>query len=97
MQGKTELIDSLYENGFLKNDEEIILSDAFEEAFIGTSVTNPKFATYDFFKALECVIKEAPELSFDEALEWLEEFVSLKIKNNENMTPVFIKTTVKKN
>jgi len=92
MQGKTELIDSLYERLLLADNEEIILSDGFEEALIGVSASEPKVAIYDFWRALDCVIKAAPELNFDEALDWLEKFCAYKIENNESETPIFIKT-----
>ena len=92
MQGKTELINSLYERLLLTDDEQIILSDGFEDALIGISASEPKVAIYDFWRALDCVMKEAPELGFDEALEWLENFTKYKIENNESETPIFIKT-----
>tara|TARA_R110002072_G_scaffold228872_1_gene386116 strand:- start:1339 stop:1620 length:282 start_codon:yes stop_codon:yes gene_type:complete len=92
MHEKTELIDSLYERLLLKNDEEIILSDGFESALIGISTSEPKVAIYDFWKALDCVVKEAEELTFDEALAWLEEFSKEKIENAEVLTPIFVKT-----
>tara|TARA_R110000803_G_scaffold44624_1_gene94364 strand:- start:748 stop:1029 length:282 start_codon:yes stop_codon:yes gene_type:complete len=92
MQDKTDLIDALYERLLLNDDEEIILSEGFENALIGVSSSEPKVAIYDFWKALDCVVKEAPELSFDECLEWLEDFSSQKIKHSEKQTPLFMKT-----
>ena len=91
MPDKTELIDSLYERLFLNDDEQIVLSDGFESALIGISAAEPKVAIYDFWKALDVVMKEAPELGFDQALEWLDEFVSIKIENSESITPIFVK------
>ena len=92
MLDKKELIDSLYERLFLNDDEQIVLSDGFESALIGISAAEPKIAIYDFWKALDVVMKEAPELGFDKSLEWLEEFVSIKIENSESITPIFVKT-----
>lgn len=92
MQSKAELINSLYDRAYLSDDEEIILSDGFEKALIGISASEPKIAVYDFWKAIDCVIKADESLSFDEALEWLEEFVTLKIDRVEELTPIFIKT-----
>tara|TARA_Y100000385_G_C12840627_1_gene528641 strand:+ start:107 stop:388 length:282 start_codon:yes stop_codon:yes gene_type:complete len=92
MPDKTDLIDSLYERLFLNDDEQIVLSDGFEGALIGVSAAEPKVAIYDFWKALDIVIKEAPELDFDQCLEWLEEFVSYKIEDSESLTPIFAKT-----
>tara|TARA_R110002012_G_scaffold69193_7_gene179222 strand:+ start:808 stop:1089 length:282 start_codon:yes stop_codon:yes gene_type:complete len=92
MQSKEILIDSLYERQLLNDDEEIILSDGFESALIGISACEPKVAIYDFWKALDCVVKADPSLEFNEALEWLEEFSQLKIENSETLTPIFVKT-----
>lgn len=92
MQSKEVLIDSLYERQLLNDNEEIILSDGFETALIGVSTSEPKIAIYDFWKALDCVIKAEPALDFNEALEWLEEFSQLKIINSESLTPIFVKT-----
>lgn len=92
MQNKAELINSLYDRSFLLDDEEIILSDGFENALIGISASEPKVAIYDFWKAIDCVMKAEPTLGFDEALEWLEEFVTMKIETSEELTPIFIKT-----
>jgi|TARA_R110001606_G_scaffold355358_2_gene506312 hypothetical protein len=92
MQSKEVLIDSLYEKQLLNDNEEIILSDGFETALIGVSTSEPKIAIYDFWKALDCVIKAEPNLDFNEALEWLEEFSQLKIINSESLTPIFVKT-----
>jgi len=92
MQNKAELINSLYDRALLLDDEEIVLSDGFEDALIGISASEPKVAVYDFWKAIDCVLKSDPELEFDEALEWLEEFVTLKIHDAHDLTPIFIKT-----
>tara|TARA_B100001093_G_scaffold12309_1_gene11410 strand:+ start:1518 stop:1799 length:282 start_codon:yes stop_codon:yes gene_type:complete len=92
MPDKTDLIDSLYERLLLNDDEQIVLSDGFEAALIGISAAEPKVAIYDFWKALDVVIKESPEFDFDQCLEWLEEFVNIKIENSESITPIFVKT-----
>ena len=92
MQNKAELINSLYDRAVLQDNEEIVLSDGFEDALIGISASEPKVAVYDFWKAIDCILKADPKLDFDEALEWLEEFVTMKIETNEQLTPIFIKT-----
>lgn len=89
---KANLINSLYDRAFLEDNEEIILSDGFETALIGISASEPKVAIYDYWKAIDCVMKAEPSLGFDGALEWLEEFVSFKIDNVEDLTPIFVKT-----
>jgi hypothetical protein len=92
MQSKEILIDSLYERRLLNDDEEIILSDGFEKALIGISASEPKVAIYDYWKALDCVIKADPTLEFNEALQWLDDFTAIKIENAEDQTPIFVKT-----
>ena len=92
MQNKAELINSLYDRALLQDNEEIVLSDGFEDALIGISASEPKVAVYDFWKAIDCILKADPKLDFDEALEWLEEFVTMKIETNEQLKPIFIKT-----
>ncbi len=92
MHDKENLIDTLYDREFLSDDEEIILSDGFEDALIGVSAGQPKIAVYDFWKALDCIMKFEPDTDFDDALEWLEAFANQKIPNAENVTPIFVKT-----
>jgi hypothetical protein len=92
MQGKEKLIDSLYDRQFLNDDEEIILSDGFEKALIGVSASEPKVAIYDYWKALDCVIKKDPEIDFNDALDWLDKFVKMKVSDAKELTPIFVKT-----
>jgi len=92
MLDKTNLVDSLYERRLLNDDEEIVLSDGFDAALIGVSSTEPKIAIYDFWKSLDCILKRNPDLEFNKALEWLEDFSQLKIEGNEDLTPIFVKT-----
>ncbi len=88
---KEKLIDSLYDRFYLKDNEAIVLSDGFEAALIGVSASEPKVAIYDFFIALDCVIKAEPKFNFDQALEWLEMFIEIKLEESEDLTPIFIK------
>ena len=92
MLNKAELINSLYDRSLLLDDEEIILSDGFENALIGISASDPKVAIYDFWKAIDCVLAADKDMDFDEALEWLEEFVTMKVDHVQDLTPIFIKT-----
>jgi len=89
---KQDLIDSLYERMLLDDDEEIVLSDGFEEALIGVSASEPKIAIYDFWKAIDCIMKSNENLDFDQALEWLDDFANAKIETLEQLTPIFVKT-----
>jgi|GEM_PF-2240628 len=89
---KQDLIDSLYERMLLDDNEEIVLSDGFEGALMGVSATEPKIAIYDFWKAIDCLMKSNNHLTFDEALEWLEDFAKAKVETLEDLTPIFVKT-----
>tara|TARA_R110002153_G_scaffold266089_5_gene429154 strand:- start:283 stop:561 length:279 start_codon:yes stop_codon:yes gene_type:complete len=91
MRDKIDLVEMLYERSFLNDDEEIILSDGFESALIGITA-GEKIAVYDFWKAIDCLLKADENLSFDEALEWLEDYSFEKISHAEQLTPIFIKT-----
>jgi len=91
MDQKAELIESLYARSFLNDEEEIILSDGFEKALIGITAGD-KIAIYDFWKALDCILQADENLTFDEALEWLEKFSYIKVENAEALTPLFVKT-----
>ena len=63
MQEKNDLVDSLYERKLLNDNEEIVLSDGFDAALIGVSTSEPKIAIYDFWKALDCIIKNTNNAS----------------------------------
>lgn len=91
MRDKIDLVEMLYERSLLNDDEEIILSDGFESALIGITA-GEKIAVYDFWKAIDCLLKADKTLSFDEALEWLEDYSYEKLKHAEQLTPIFIKT-----
>ena len=92
MLDKEKMIDDLYDRNLLNDDEEIILSDGFEEALIGLSAGDNKVAIYDFWKALDCLLKSDKTLEFNEALEWLEHYANEKIENIEELTPISVKT-----
>ena len=92
MLNRDKLIDNIYNRNLVADDEEIILSEGFEDALIGVSAGEDKVAIYDFWKALDCLIKSDESLSFDEALEWLEDFSNEKIPNLQSLTPIFVKT-----
>tara|TARA_R100001443_G_scaffold16126_2_gene25951 strand:+ start:5149 stop:5433 length:285 start_codon:yes stop_codon:yes gene_type:complete len=91
-KNKNKLVDELYDRALVNDDEEIILSDGFEEALIGVSAGMEKIAIYDFWKALDLLLKQNEHLTFDEALVWMEDFSKEKIDNLETLTPLFVKT-----
>ena len=67
--------------------EFVLLAEGFEEAFVGVTVTSPKKVIYDYWKCLDCIIRKEG-VDFDDALDFLEEFVEEDLGDN---TPIYIK------
>jgi len=91
MIGKEDLVDMLYDKSLLQDDEGIVLLPAFENSLIGITAVHPKIAIYDFFIALDIVMKTEPDMDFDEAISWLEGFVHLTSEKIDENPPKFIK------
>lgn len=84
---KGEILDIIIDD---ENDQEleyILLADGFEEAFVGVTVTSPKKVIYDYWKCLDCIIKNE-KIDFDDAIDFLDEFVQEDLGKN---TPIYIK------
>ena len=84
---KGEILDIIIDD---ENDQEleyILLADGFEEAFVGVTVTSPKKVIYDYWKCLDCIIKNE-KIDFDDAIDFLDEFVHEDLGKN---TPIYIK------
>jgi hypothetical protein len=84
---KGEILEIIIDD---ENDQEleyILLADGFEEAFVGVTVTSPKKVIYDYWKCLDCIIKNE-KLDFDDAIDFLDEFVQEDLGKN---APVYIK------
>ena len=84
---KGEILEIIIDD---ENDQEleyILLADGFEEAFVGVTVTSPKKVIYDYWKCLDCIIKNE-KIDFDDAIDFLDEFVQEDLGKN---TPIYIK------
>ena len=84
---KGEILDIIIDD---ENDQEleyILLADGFEEAFVGVTVTSPKKVIYDYWKCLDCIIKNE-KIDFDDAIDFLDEFVHEDLGKN---APMYIK------
>ncbi len=84
---KGEILEIIIDD---ENDQEleyILLADGFEEAFVGVTVTSPKKVIYDYWKCLDCIIKNE-KIDFDDAIDFLDEFVHEDLGKN---APIYIK------
>jgi len=80
--------DIIIEHGY--EDEEILLADGLEEAFIGLSAMQPSrqmCAVYDYDK---CIAVLEKDMSYDEAVEYFE-FNTVGAWVGEH-TPIFVNT-----
>ena len=83
---KHQIIDKIKNKDSFNEDEIVVLADGFENAFLGVTITKPKKVIYDYWKCLDCIIKKE-DLEFDEALDFLDEFVLEDLGKN---TPIYI-------
>jgi hypothetical protein len=84
---RQDILTKIINNEKFIDSEYMVLADGFEDAFIGVTVTTPKKVIYDYWKCLDCIIKKEG-LDFDDALDFLEEFVEEDLGEN---TPIYIK------
>lgn len=84
---RAEIIEELITRKLFMEDEYIVLADGFENAMLGVTATKPTCAIYDFWKCLDIAIKDEG-LSFDDALEWLEEFIDEDLGEH---APIYLK------
>ena len=84
---RAEIIEELITRKLFMEDEYIVLADGFENAMLGVTATKPTRAIYDFWKCLDIAIKDEG-LSFDDALEWLEEFI---VEDLGEHAPIYLK------
>ena len=84
---KNQILIKIKDNDMFYDNQAIIMVDGFEEAFVGITVTNPRRIIYDYWKCLDCIIRKE-DLEFDDAIDFLEEFVEEDLGEN---TPLYIK------
>ena len=85
---KEDLVEELYDRGLIPEEEEVILSDGFEEALLGITATKPRRAIYDYWKCVDLILKSEEDLTFDEVLDWMEVYLQ---ETFHNVEPLFIK------
>tara|TARA_R100000734_G_C3274229_1_gene69403 strand:- start:28 stop:294 length:267 start_codon:yes stop_codon:yes gene_type:complete len=84
---RSDILKELMEREILDKDEYIILADGFEPAFMGISAQKPKRVIYDYWKCLDVIIRR-DNAEFDEALDWLDEFIEEELGDH---APIYIK------
>lgn len=92
LQRKLNLVEELYEREFISSNESVVLADGFENAIIGVTDELPKRVVYDYWVAIDVLLKSnKEEIDFDDAVEWLDAFSILNNKKGKKF-PLFIKT-----
>ena len=84
---KDKIIEELIERKLFLEDDVIVLADGFEDALLVVTASKPICAIYDFWKCLDITIQDEG-LSFDEALDWLEEFIQEDLGDH---SPIYLK------
>ena len=49
MENRVDIIDKLYDRGLLSDDDQLMLSNGFDEAIIGITAKSPKRVIYDYY------------------------------------------------
>lgn len=86
---RDEILKQLMERELFDKDEYVILADGFEEAVMGVTIEKPTRVIYDYWKCLDIIIKQDEDSGFDEAIDWLDEFIEEKLGDH---SPLYIKT-----
>ena len=84
---RKEILEEIMERDLFEKDEYIILADGFEDAFLGVTATKPIKVVYDYWKCLDSIIKR-DNAGFDEAQDWLDEFIQKELGQH---APLYIK------
>jgi hypothetical protein len=88
MENRVDIIDKLYDRGLLDENDQLLLSDGFDQAIIGITAKKPKRVIYDYYKAVDLIMKEDGDIDLDEVIEWIDDHISYDIGEQ---TPIFIK------
>ena len=86
---RDDILKHLMERELFDKDEYVILADGFEEAVMGVTIEKPTRVVYDYWKCLDIIIKQDEGSGFDEAIDWLDEFIEEKLGDH---SPLYIKT-----
>jgi len=88
MENRVDLIDKLYDLGVMDDNDQLMLSNGFDDAIIGITAIHPKRVIYDYYKAVDILMSEDGDMDLDEVIEWLEDHISHDLGEQ---TPIFIK------
>ena len=88
MENRVDLVDKLYQTGLLEDDEQLLLSNGFDDAIIGITATAPKRVVYNYYKAIDLIMREDSDMDLDEVVAWLDEHMSFDMGDQ---TPIFLK------
>ena len=86
---RDDILKHLMERDLFDKDEYVILADGFEEAVMGVTIEKPTRVVYDYWKCLDIIIKQDEDSGFDEAIDWLDDFIKEKLGDH---SPLYIKT-----
>jgi len=89
----SNIVQLFSDKHLLSEDETLVLSEGLDDAVIGITTTEPKRAVYDYWRCIDVLLRMnelSPELSFDEALEFLDEYIE-EITKLDLYAPIFIK------
>jgi|TARA_B100001093_G_scaffold408124_1_gene396889 hypothetical protein len=89
-----EIIQDMFDRHLLKENETVVLAEGFEEAFVGITASEPKRAIYDYWKCIDLLVEcdGADASTFDDALEWLEDYVETTMQVEiKDQSPLFVK------
>lgn len=91
LKHKHEILRKLYDRNLIDSNERIIIASGFENAIIGVSDTIPKKVIYDYWIALDILIRKA-DMDFDDAQDWLDAFSLLNNEKPNDESVLFVKT-----
>jgi hypothetical protein len=84
---RDDILKELMEREMFGKDEYVILADGFETAFLGVTALKPARAIYSYWQCLD-IIMQADGTDFDEAMDWLDEFINEDLGEH---APLYIK------
>ena len=86
-----KLIRQLFDRNLLKQDEPLIIVDGLDSCLLGITSINPKVAVYDYWITIDILLKKH-NMTFDEAQDSVDNYISEINKSKDKALPIFIKT-----
>ncbi len=85
---RDEIIEQLVNRKLFGKSETLVLTDGLEDAFLGVTAIAPTKVIYDYWKCLDIIIKADDNMSFNEALDYLEKLTNEDVGDH---SPLYIK------